>query len=88
MMATNYQRGVAAERRVIADAEKRGARWPCRSAGSHGPWDVFTIEGTTLFLRQVKRKGARIDAEDMRIYRRFAREVRRVKRITFEIIER
>jgi hypothetical protein len=43
-MATNYTKGRAAEYRALKKLRDRGVRFCGRSAGSHGPFDIWWIE--------------------------------------------
>ena len=54
-MNKNYKRGYDAERRAVMDLRAKGYI-ACRSAGSHGIFDVWAFNHNKLILIQIKRE--------------------------------
>ncbi|MEM3416427.1 MAG: hypothetical protein QW719_03755 [Candidatus Micrarchaeaceae archaeon] len=53
---TNYAKGANFERKLIAEAYARGAKYAVRTAGSHTPIDVIVIFGSRIYLIQAKKR--------------------------------
>ncbi|MEM3859037.1 MAG: hypothetical protein QW478_06480 [Candidatus Micrarchaeaceae archaeon] len=54
MTNPNYAKGANFERKLIAEAYARGAKYAARTAGSHTPIDLIIIFGSRIYLVQAK----------------------------------
>jgi Holliday junction resolvase len=62
-LVTQYERGRSKEYRTMELLRSEG--WVvARSAGSHGPVDIFAAKGGMIMLVQVKKGKARMKAEE------------------------
>ncbi|MEM3414794.1 MAG: hypothetical protein QW575_04425 [Thermoproteota archaeon] len=56
MTNPNYVKGVRFERKLIAEAYARGAKYAARIAGSHTPIDLIVVFGSRVYLIQAKKR--------------------------------
>ncbi|MEM3828156.1 MAG: hypothetical protein QXP36_02935 [Conexivisphaerales archaeon] len=56
MSNPNYAKGANFERKLIAEAYARGAKYAARIAGSHTPIDLIIIFGSRVYLVQAKKR--------------------------------
>ncbi|MEM4097303.1 MAG: hypothetical protein QXS81_01270 [Candidatus Micrarchaeaceae archaeon] len=56
MANINYAKGANFERKLIAEAYARGAKYAARIAGSHTAVDLIIIFGSRIYLVQAKKR--------------------------------
>ena len=76
-MATNLQRGIRKENKIVSDLREEGFDIAQRSAGSHSPMDIFAIskeKKLILFVQSKKTLQMPIDYIDPKLKKKLEAE--------------